>query len=98
MISKGLYTSLFSTNWFGPLEIMVKGINQTSAASPTNFNQVCNEFSPIFYGTLGLYNRSPVSLQLDPMIRSVRLKPYSVLFTLKLKIDESWITSLTRRS
>lgn len=50
-------------------------------------------FPTIFDGTLGLYNRLPVALQLEPTIQPICFKVHWVPFTLKPKIDEelNWL-------
>lgn len=55
VIKKSPYNSFLGMDWFRPLKIEGKGINQT-VTTPGDYINVCNEFLAIFDISLGLYN------------------------------------------
>lgn len=79
--------NLLGMNWFESLRVEVTSIIQIFAMI-TDLGKVCEEFSTIFPGTLGLYNRPSISLQIGPAIWPIRLRVHRVSFALKPKIDE----------
>ncbi|XP_060539010.1 uncharacterized protein K02A2.6-like [Pantherophis guttatus] len=77
--------SLLGLDWFGALGLGITGIH---SVRPDNFEDLMAEFADVFNDNLGKYKGSPISLNLDPKVAPVRLKPRRVPFALKPLVDK----------
>lgn len=80
LVMEGHHTSLLGLAWFAFLGIEIQGVHQTEWH---DFSTVCHEFLSVFDGFLGHYTGPPVSLQLNPQVRPIRLKARRAPFALK---------------
>ncbi|XP_058039420.1 uncharacterized protein LOC131198613 [Ahaetulla prasina] len=67
--------TLLGLDWFAALGLNVAGVHTTLLDVPS---ALASEFANVFEDTLGKYNGTPVSLQLDPQVQPIRLKPRRV--------------------
>uniref|UniRef100_A0A2H6MZN8 Peptidase A2 domain-containing protein n=1 Tax=Micrurus carvalhoi TaxID=3147026 RepID=A0A2H6MZN8_9SAUR len=84
VIINGDLPSLLGLDWFHALGLQITGIN---SIVNNNLPQLLEEFADIFEDTLGCYKGTPISLNLDPKIAPIRLKPRRVPLALKTKVD-----------
>ncbi|XP_058038703.1 uncharacterized protein K02A2.6-like [Ahaetulla prasina] len=85
IIVDGILPSLLGLEWFDALGLVITGIH---ALASDHFSDLFQEFSDIFSKELGKYKGSPISLNLDPSIAPIRLKPRRVPFALRTKVDQ----------
>ncbi|XP_015275073.1 PREDICTED: uncharacterized protein K02A2.6-like, partial [Gekko japonicus] len=71
-------------SWFKPLGLTIGGIHQLQQA---DFADVCNEFPRVFDGSLGKFTGAPISLDLDPAVRPIRIKARFPPLTVRPKIE-----------
>ncbi|XP_070597955.1 uncharacterized protein [Erythrolamprus reginae] len=76
--------SLLGRDWFTKLGLSVSGIH---SVTPDVYSCIFDEFSDVFSNTLGCYVGTPISLNLDPKVAPIRLKPRRVPFALRKKVD-----------
>ncbi|XP_015266366.1 PREDICTED: uncharacterized protein K02A2.6-like [Gekko japonicus] len=84
LIAEGNRTNLLGLDWFDPLGIAVVGVN---TVVENKWAVLYSEFPEVFGGGLGRYNGPPVSFDLDPGVRPIRLKYRKVPIPFKAKIE-----------
>ncbi|XP_058038706.1 uncharacterized protein K02A2.6-like [Ahaetulla prasina] len=85
IVVDGILPSLLGLEWFDALGLAITGIH---ALASDHFSDLFQEFSDVFSKELGKYKGSPISLNLDPSIAPIRLKPLRVPFALRTKVDQ----------
>ncbi|XP_060545241.1 uncharacterized protein K02A2.6-like [Pantherophis guttatus] len=84
LVVKGSLPSLLGLDWFEAWGLTVSGVHTTVA---DGFEALTSEFAEVFDGSLGNYKGTPISLNLDPQVAPIRLKPRRVPFALRPKVD-----------
>ncbi|XP_060541499.1 uncharacterized protein LOC117675782 [Pantherophis guttatus] len=85
IVVDGSLPSLLGLDWFGSFGLAITGIHSTSSES--DFDMLASEFKDVFNDALGKYVGSPISLNLDPNIAPIRLKPRRVPLALRPKVE-----------
>lgn len=76
---------MLGLDWFEALGLTVTGIHSTST---DDFETLTTEFAEVFDDTLGKYTGSPISLNIDPQVAPIWLKPRRVPFAFCPKVDQ----------
>lgn len=84
IVVQGSLPSLLGLEWFSSLGLEIAGVH---SISPTGMDALSTEFADVFSESLGKYNGSPISLNLDPQVAPIRLKPRRVPLALRSKVD-----------
>lgn len=85
IIVNGHLSSLLGLDWFGTLGLGITGIHSTTS---DHFEDVRTKFAEVFNDELGKYNGSLISLNLDPQVAPIRLKPRRVPFALRPLVEK----------
>ncbi|XP_058023860.1 uncharacterized protein K02A2.6-like [Ahaetulla prasina] len=85
IVVKGDRPCLLGLDWFTALGLHIAGVHNTRLDVTS---MLAAEFADVFDESLGKYRGSPISLNLDPQVAPIRLKPRRVPLALRPKVDE----------